>query len=89
MAKRPLQHADQVRGVSEGQRRNYRQKKCLALHETRSQAMSKKNKPVRPATLKKDIRLIRLALRHAKYVEEGHRQVNHTLCFQLIVDSFR
>lgn len=87
-----LNHADQVREVSEGQRRNYRQKWALlkahfteprpikikdvdtpfllALREKRSGALSKKGKPVRPATLKKDMDFIRLVLRHAKSIEK-------------------
>ena len=82
-------HADQIREVSEGQRRNYRQKWnllkdhfdgvkvtavdakfLLALRETRSQAMTKNGKAVKPATLKKDMDFIRLVLRHAKHIEK-------------------
>lgn len=90
MADSFLLHADQVREVSEGQRRNYRQKWSLlkahfdgvkladvdskfllALRQTRSEAKAKNGKPVRPATLKKDLDFIRLVLRHAKYIEKA------------------
>ena len=84
-----ISHADQVREVSEGQRRNYRQKWTLlkphfdgvkvtdvdanfllALRETRSKAKTKDGKPVKPATLKKDIDFVRLTLRYAKQIEK-------------------
>ena len=42
----------------------------LALRETRSQAKTKTGKPVRPATLKKDMDFVRLVLRHAKSIEK-------------------
>lgn len=84
-----IEHADQVREVSEGQRRNYKQKWgllkshfdgvkvanvdtrfLLTLRETRSQARTRDGKPVKPATLKKDIDFVRLVLRHAKHIEK-------------------
>ena len=84
-----LLHADQVREVSEGQRRNYRQKWnllkqqfngvkvtdvdanfLLTLRETRSKAKTRDGKPVKPATLKKDIDFVRLTLRYAKQIEK-------------------
>src|ERR1700675_1372827 len=84
-----LEHAGQVREVSEGQRRNYRQKWALlkphfegvkvndvdthfllALRETRSKAKTRDGKPVRPATLKKDIDFVRLTLRYANQIEK-------------------
>ena len=84
-----LLHADQVREVSEGQRRNYRQKWnllkqqfngvkvtdvdanfLLSLRETRSKAKTRDGKPVKPATLKKDIDFVRLTLRYAKQIEK-------------------
>jgi hypothetical protein len=88
-----LLHADRVREVGEGQRRNYRQKWALlrphftaggrsvkvadvdtefllALRETRSKALAKNGKPVRSATLKKDMDFVRLVLRHAKSIEK-------------------
>jgi len=97
MATRFLDHADLVREVSDGQRRNYRQKWSLLkghfragpegrqhdvkvndvdsrfllqLRETRSQALAKNGKPVRPATLKKDMDFVRLVLRYAKSIEK-------------------
>lgn len=84
-----IEHADQVREVSEGQRRNYKQKWnllkphfegikvtdvdarfLLSLRETRSQAKTRDGKPVKPATLKKDIDFVRLVLRHANQIEK-------------------
>jgi hypothetical protein len=84
-----LLHADQVREVSEGQRRNYKQKWnllkphfkgvkvtdvdasfLLALRETRSKAKTRDGKPVKPATLKKDIDFVRLTLRYANQIEK-------------------
>jgi hypothetical protein len=84
-----LLHADQVREVSEGQRRNYKQKWnllkqhfngvkvtdvdanfLLTLRETRSKAKTRDGKPVKPATLKKDIDFVRLTLRYAKQIEK-------------------
>jgi hypothetical protein len=89
MAEVFLEHADQVREVSEGQRRNYKQKWnllkphfdgvkvtdvdarfLLALRETRSQAKTRDGKPVKPATLKKDMDFVRLVLRHANQIEK-------------------
>ena len=89
MAEAFVEHSDLVREVSEGQRRNYRQKWnllkehfngvritnvdakfLLALRETRSKATTKDGKPVKPATLKKDIDFVRLVLRHAKSIEK-------------------
>ncbi len=92
MAEAFLEHADSVREVSEGQRRNYRQKWSLLkahfteprpikvadvdsrfllkLRETRSAAVTKLRKAVRPATLKKDLDFVRLVLRHAKFIEK-------------------
>jgi hypothetical protein len=85
-----LEHADQLREVSEGQRRNYRQKWnllkphfdgikvtnvdakfLLHLRELRSKATTRDGKPVRPATLKKDMDFVRLTLRHAKEIERS------------------
>lgn len=82
-------HAEQIREVSEGQRRNYRQKNALlkpffegvniadvdskfllALREKRSKALTKKAKPVQPATLKKDMDFVRLVLHYARYIEK-------------------
>jgi hypothetical protein len=84
-----IEHADQVREVSEGQRRNYKQKWnllkerfagvkvtdvdarfLLSLRETRSQAKTRDGKPIKPATLKKDIDFVRLVLRYAKQIEK-------------------
>ncbi len=89
MAEAFIEHADQVREVSEGQRRNYKQKWnllkdhfngvkvtdvdarfLLALRETRSKAKTRDGKPVKPATLKKDIDFVRLTLRYAKQIEK-------------------
>lgn len=97
VAEKFLAHADLVREVSEGQRRNYRQKWALLksffrvgpegrqhemkvtdvdskflleLREKRSKALAKNGKPIRPATLKKDLDFVRLVLRHAKSIEK-------------------
>jgi hypothetical protein len=42
----------------------------LALRETRSKALNQLGKPVRPATLKKDMVFVRLVLRHARSIEK-------------------
>lgn len=42
----------------------------LALRDARSQAMSNRGRPVKPATLKKDLDFVRLVLRHAKTIEK-------------------
>jgi hypothetical protein len=84
-----IAHADQVREVSAGQRRNYSQKWALlkkhfgdikvtdidakfllALREKRSKSLTKNDKPVKPATLKKDMDFVRLVLRYAKSIEK-------------------
>jgi hypothetical protein len=89
MAEAFIEHADQVREVSDGQRRNYRQKWqllkshfdgvkaanvdakfLLHLRELRSKAKTRDGKPVRPATLKKDMDFVRLTLRHAREIEK-------------------
>lgn len=89
MAAAFIAHADQIREVSVGQRRNYRQKWqllkaqfegvkvanvdtkfLLQLRELRSRALTRDGKPVRPATLKKDMDFVRLTLRHAQEIEK-------------------
>jgi hypothetical protein len=43
----------------------------LALRETRSKAQTKNRKPVKPATLKKDMDFVRLVLKYAKNIEKN------------------
>lgn len=82
-------HADQVREVSAGQRRNYSHKWSLlkphfddvkvadidtrfllALRDKRSKAVAKNGRPIKPATLKKDMDFVRLVLRYARNIEQ-------------------
>lgn len=84
-----LKHADQVREVSLGQTKNYRDKWnllmpyfegvkvtdvdarfLLTLRDKRAQNRTRRETPVKPATLKKDLIFVRLVLRHAKEWEK-------------------